>query len=176
MTTSNVRAINSSRKSKSRPVLYYCTVGGRDGSTMTFAPPEIAEETDRIYRAITESQTWGEFRRRMPPQEYASLFDESFSTDPEELAEDPDLAPPANDAKFSCERVPGFCDGDYPRWIAGEQERYVPLEILRKFARREGTFLNGSFWEIPIARRDEILAALRAYGYELHEREDLAFW
>lgn len=176
MSTSNVRSINSSRKSRSRPVLYYCTVGEGDGSAMTFAPPAVAEETDRIYRAITESKTWGEFRRRMPPQEYESLFAESFSADPEELAEDPDLALPADDAEFSCESVPGFCDGDYPQWIAGEQEKYVPVEILREFACRRDTFLNGSFWEIPIARRTEVLAALRTYGYELQEREDLTFW
>jgi len=162
----------SSTNEPSPGILYFRPVG----LSLVFAPPEIAEENDRIYRAITESKTWGEFRRRMPPQEYAALTADSFSTDPEEIAEDPDAAPPLDEEEFSSECVPGFCDGDYPRWIAGEQERYVSIDILQAFGKREYTVLNGPCWRIDQSRRGEVLAALQAEGHELVERDDLEFY
>lgn len=160
------------KRAESPGILYFRPVG----SALVFAPPEIAEENDRIYRAITESQTWGEFRRRMPPQEYVALSADRFSTDPAEIAEDPDAAHPADEEEFSSECVPGFCDGDYPRWIAGEQERYVSMDILSAFGTREDTVHNGPCWRIYADRREEVLAALRAQGHELIEREDLEFY
>lgn len=160
------------QRAKSTGVLYFRSVG----PAIVFAPPEVAEETDRIHRAITESKTWGEFRSRMPPEEYAQLYEETFSSDPEVIAEDPEAAPPPDEEEFSSECVPGFCDGDYPRWIAGEQERYVSVDILRAFGTREHTMLNGSCWRIYENRREEVFAALRRQGYTLVEREDLEFF
>jgi len=111
----------AAKRGQSPYVLYFRTVAFGHEPALVFAPPEVAEEIDCIHGAITESNTWGEFRGRMPPQEYAALYAESFSTDPEVVAEDPEAAHPADDAEFSSEDVPGFCDGDYPRWIAAEQ-------------------------------------------------------
>lgn len=162
----------SSTNAPSPGILYFRSVG----SSLVFAPPEIAEENDRIYRAITESKTWGEFRSRMPPQEYAALTANSFSSDPEEIAEGPEVAPPSDEEEFSSECIPGFCDGDYPRWIAGEQQRYVSRDILQAFGKREYTMLNGPCWRIDESRREEVLAALRAEGHELVERDDLEFY
>ena len=143
---------------------------------LVFAPPDVAVEVDRIHRAIEQSKTWGEFRQRMPTRAYTELYAGRFSDDPEVLAEDPDLATPADGAPFSSSEVPGYCEGDYPLWIASVQERYVPLDLLRKHGTREDSSLNGSFWRVYSPHRDAILDALRARGYELSEREDLNFW
>lgn len=172
MSSIDAPAKNAEARSKLAGALYFRLAG----PALVFAPPEVAEENDRIYRAITESKTWGEFRRRMPPKEYAELTADSFSSDPDEIVENPDAAAPADEEPFSSECVPAFCDGDYPRWIAGEQQRYVSMEILRTFGTREHTFLNGSCWRIYESRREEVLAALRAEGHELIERNDLEFY
>ena len=63
-------------------------------STLVFAPPERAQFIDQVHRAIEESTTWGEFRKRMPKGEYRELFADVFSADPEELEEDEELREP----------------------------------------------------------------------------------
>jgi len=143
---------------------------------LIFASPERAEFVDRLHCAIEDSQTWGEFCRRLPPTEYENLFAEQFSTDAKCIAEDPECAHPADDAPFSSDSVPGYSDGDYPPWLATEQERHLPADVLQSFGTRQSSGLNGRFWSIPSEKRDAILETLRARGYELIERNDLRFW
>lgn len=63
---------------------------------------------------------------------------------PPDVAEDPDVAPPADDEPFSGECVPGYCDGDYPLWVAAVQERYVPEDLLRECGTREDSSFSAS--------------------------------
>ena len=156
--------------------LYFREVGFGHDPALVFAPAGVAEEVDRIHRAIRESKTWGEFRCRMPAAAYAALYADYFSDDPEVFEEDLDAVPPADDEPFSSERVPGYCEGDYPLWIASVQERFLPEDLLQAYGTREDSFLNGSFWRIYSPRRDAMLGALRARGYEVTERADLNFW
>jgi len=156
--------------------LFFREVAFGHNPALVFAPPDVAEEVDRIHRAIEQSKTWGEFRQRMPARDYAHLYADSFSEDPHAIDDDPDMAPPADDEAFSGECVPGYCEGDYPLWIASVQQRYVPEDLLREHGTREDSFLNGSFWRVYSPHREAILGALRARGYELTERADLNFW
>jgi hypothetical protein len=144
------------------------------GGSLIFAPPERALYIDQLHRAIEESKTWGEFRKRLPPGEYRRLFAESFSADPGEA--DKEFQEPTDSQQFSSEDVPGYSEGDYPPWLATEQDVYLPQEILKQFGRRETSAINGGFWNLKPAHRDLIIERLTGLGYKVEEREDLKFW
>jgi hypothetical protein len=142
---------------------------------LVFAPPERALFVDQIHRAIQESTTWGEFRRRMPASEYQQLFEDIFSSDPEVLAEAEDEHEPADEEPFTSDCVPGFSEGDYPPWLAPEQDSCLPSELLEEFATRADTFVNGSFWRLDLKNVTLIVERLRVLGYQAEQREDLKF-
>jgi hypothetical protein len=142
---------------------------------LVFAPPERALFIDRIHRAIEESDTWGEFRKRMPAGEYHKLYEEQFSSDPDVIAEDESAREPGDSEKFPRD-VPGYGDGDYPPWLAQEQGKYVPVEILKEFSKREQSVINGGFWCADAARAKLLIERLTSLGYKVERREDLKFW
>lgn len=157
--------------SQKERVLYYRQ--GHDGG-LVFAPPERALFIDQIHRAIEDSATWGEFRKRMPAGEYQRLYEDIYSSDPEVLAEDEDAREPRDDEPFSHE-VPGYSDGDYPPWLAQQQHRYLPRDVLEEFATEDSSALNGPFWRIDPARTELIVERLRGLGYKVERRDDLKF-
>jgi len=144
-------------------------------SSLVFASPERARFIDQIHCAIVESSTWGEFRQRLPVGEYQNLFAEQFSSDPEIIAEDDSAREPADDEGFPGD-VPGYSDGDYPPWLAPEQGRYLPADVLKEFATREQSSLNGGFWRVDVSRLESIVERLASLGYQVERREDLKFW
>src|SRR5271165_3429578 len=86
-------------------------------ASLVFTSLKRAIENDRLHRGIESSKTWGEFRRAIGPEEYASLYEEVFyKPEPGEKPEDipEDELEPEDDAPFHSDFVPGFCDGDYP--------------------------------------------------------------
>lgn len=143
---------------------------------MVFAPPERAIFVDQIHRAIGESTTWGEFRKRMPAGEYQRLYEDIFSSDSDVIAEADDAREPADDEPFSSDCVPGFSDGDYPPWLAPEQDRYLPSSILNEFATRESSHVNGNFWWFDVERIALITESLQRLGFKVDLRDDLMFW
>lgn len=159
--------------SQTKRILYFRQAPHDD--YLVFAPPERAMFIDQIHRAIEESNTWGEFRKRLPAGEYEKLYQEQFSSDPEEIAEYPDSREPRDDEKFPRD-VPGYCDGDYPPWLAQEQHQYLPRDVLKEFATREDSFLNGFFWRLDPSRAELIVNRLRSLGYIVERRDDLKFW
>ena len=160
--------------SSQRPILYFRQ--SPHMGTLVFAPPKRAELIDQLHRAIEESTTWGEFRRRVPKDEYKELFADVFSTDPEELEEDEELREPGDREEFSCDVVPGYSDGDYPPWVAAEMERYLPDSVIETYGKTDDSMVNGSFLAIDAANREKVLEALKSEGFEVVEREDLQFW
>jgi hypothetical protein len=142
---------------------------------LVFAPPDRALFIDRIHRAISESNTWGEFRQRMPPDEYRKLYAEIYSSDPEVLAEDEDAREPGDGEAFPHD-VPGYCDGDYPPWLAKEQARYLPDDVLNEFAIWDRSVINGRFWRLDAARAELVAERLTRLGYQVERRDDLQFW
>lgn len=144
-------------------VLYY-RVAPHD-TYVVFAPPTRARHVDQIHRAIEESKTWGEFRRRLPEIEYQRLY-----------AKDHEARETADDEPFNSDCVPGYSDGDYPPWLAPEQHRYLPASVLNEFATRGDTFINGSFWRLDATRAAVIMERLQRLGYKVEHRDDLKFW
>jgi hypothetical protein len=142
---------------------------------LVFAPPERALYIDQIHRAIEESSTWGEFRKRLPAGEYHKLYEDQFSSDPDVIAEDENTREPEDGEGFPRD-VPGYCDGDYPPWLAQEQAKYLPADVLKEFATRDQSVINGSFWRVDAARAKLIIERLTNLGYKVEQREDLKFW
>ena len=142
-------------------------------SCVVFALPERAAAVYRIHQAM-ESATWGEFRRKMDPEEYARVFRVMFTADTDTLDDVP--REPEDYEPFSCDSLPGFSDGDYPPWLALELERHLPGAVLKRFATRKLSWVNGPFCRIDVKHRDAILKALADSGLTVEEREDLVFW
>lgn len=107
MSTKKRRKSGEAKEAAPATALWFREVAFGHSPALVFAPPDVAEKVDRIHRAIEQSESWGEFRQRMPTQDYAHLHAGSFSMDPRVIAEDPDRAPPADDESFSGEFVPG---------------------------------------------------------------------
>ena len=164
----------NSAPSGQRPILYFRQTPHM--GTLVFAPPERAELVDCLHHAIEESITWGEFRRRMPKDEYKELFADVFSTDPDELEVDEGAREPGDKEAFSCEAVPGYSDGDYPPWVATEMDRYLPDSVIEAYGRKDDSVLNGSFLSVDAVHREKMIEALKSEGFEVIEREDLDFW
>ena len=83
--------------------------------------------------------------------------------------------PRSTDA-FTSQSVPGYADGDYPPWLQQEMGELLPAELLERFAVREDTWLNGSYWFIPEDNLAAICDALRAQGWKLERAQDLEFY
>jgi hypothetical protein len=142
-------------------------------SCLVFAPLERAAAVDRIHRAL-ESATWGEFRRKMDPEEYARLLQVMSAADTDALDDVP--REPGDHEPFSPDSLPGFSDGDYPPWLALELERNLPNAILKRFATHELSWVNGPFCRIDVKHCDAILKALADSRLTVQKREDLVFW
>ena len=164
---------NPERRSEvhSQRLLYYRQAP--HDSYLVFAPPERALLIDQVHRAIQGSTTWGEFRKRMAAGEYQRLYKDIFSSDPDVIGESEDAREPADDRPFTSACVPGFSDGDYPPWLAPEQDSYLPSELSREFATRANTFVNRSFWRVDPKNVALIVERLKVLGYQAEQREDL---
>ena len=145
-------------------VLFYRVVPHNGG--IVFATPERANLISEIHEAISSSETWGQFRAKMPAEEFERLLASSFE-DAEERPEDDDA--------FCGSSIPGWEEGDYPPWLQQEQERVLPRVVLDDYAERRSTSLNGNYWHIPAEFIDEVCDVLKAMGFALEHRGDMAF-
>ena len=178
----NDKVVGQGAKSAARPAGSHADLVFRRAPHMdalVFTSLDRALEIDRLHRAISQSATWGEFRKRIGREEYERLFEDQFEipepdTDPEDL--DHYNLEPKDDGPFSSDAVPGFCDGDYPPWLAQEIDAHVPRDILERFAKRDSSVLNGSFYRIESKHQEAIIKALTDAGFLVEERKDLEFW
>lgn len=139
------------------------------GDSLVFATLERARDVSQMYDALNQSRTWGEFRRRLPAAAWEQ-FGEAF----EETTDGH-----GDDAPFSPGDLCMYCEGDFPPWLQAEQAAVLPPEILEAYGTRQESVLNGSFWVLDPAREDEVVAALRALGYEVQDSAaagGLTFW
>ena len=155
------RAKTHARKQR---ILFYRMID-LNGSTLVFASPDQAVEHDQIHRALVESKTWREFRRRMPRKEYARL-----------CRENPELRDYADDDEFGSGDIRGVEDAEYPRSIAAIQDSVLPLDLLAEFATHQDAFNCSGWWRIAPERKDELFATLRDRGIKVVERKDLEFY
>jgi hypothetical protein len=77
---------------------------------------------------------------------------------------------------FDASDVPGFSDGDYPRWAQQRMAEVLPADLLVQFAEQQVSMHNGWFWFIPHDRAAELAGALRARGYEVEHTPFLRGW
>jgi hypothetical protein len=146
--------------------LYYRESPANDG--LVFAEPERAKHIARVHHALESSRTWGEFKRKLPSEEYDYIVSVMF-----DYAED---QWPNDSAPFNSEDVPGYCDGDYPAWLQQKVDECVPEEILDKYAENLETTLNGNYYHIEGSDEEAICRDLRALGFQVIRREDLYFY
>ena len=146
------------------PELFYRVSPANGG--LVFAERSRAEFVAQIHRAFEDSRIWDDFRKAMPPDEYASLlqqFDELG--DPRPLADD----------EFEVTSVGAYCDGDYPPWLQAEMGRLLPEEVLREFGRVEVTAINGNYWHIEPGVVAPLVRRLRELGFRVEHAPDLKF-
>jgi hypothetical protein len=124
---------------------------------LVFIPRTRAFELATLQRAVTESKTWGEFQRAIPPKVYA------------EIIEDIDRDINASDPFDPCEV--GYCEGDWPGWPAQEMLDWVPQDIKKEFGKWESSVLNGPFLILQQEKVQEIVAAFEALGFSCKKDE-----
>jgi hypothetical protein len=135
-------------------------VGGEGFECALFAELSKAERVAQIKRALSESKTWGEFRRGLPDGEWEDL--------PIEWDEEP-----PDDYLFSADVIPGYSDGDYPEWLQKTQLEWFPEDLTEKYGGEvASSMLNGPFLELPADRAEEIAEELRLRGHTV-EKTDL---
>lgn len=140
---------------------------GEGQCALVFATPVRAALVDAWERAATESRTWGEFRARVGAIEAARIDREGF--------DDLGRARPANADAFDAEDVPGRADGDWPPWLAAEQEAVLPPALLARFGQTCESVFNGSFVYIDARHEAALLDALASHGIRVRRRDDLCF-
>ena len=124
---------------------------------------ERAEELAATWRAICSASTWGELRGQLPAARWEALV--------KTLEENGDDIP-SNDSAFNPYDIPGLADGDYPEWPAQEMVEWMPREILdQPFSKVELSVQNGEFLTLDPAREVDIVAALRAAGFQCEKNQ-----
>jgi hypothetical protein len=134
---------------------------------LVYACKSEATELDRIYAAIRDSKTWGEFRAAMPRDEYSEIIRRRFDDEGEPR--------PRSRDRFEPEAVPGYFDGDYPRWIQACMDSSLPEDVIRDFGRSSSTRLNGEYLELAPCDRLAINRRLRRHGYRVLDGSHLTF-
>jgi hypothetical protein len=139
--------------------LVYRVGPANDG--VVFATPERARYVANLHDAF-DSKTWGEFRSRIPAEEWEQLaqgFDE----------------PPRPGKRFKSEDVPGFCDGDWPPWLQKEIVQVLPPPLVLKYAEASMTLINGVYFHIRQEDLPELLRELESRGIRATHEPDLEF-
>lgn len=171
-------------------VIKYCANGGLSIDTV-----EGALYDERVHGALRESTTLGEFWLALPWQarrELAEFFADALfnarwgHVDEEDLPDtwadqiDEDCGSPdywaTDQTPFEAERIPGFCDGDWPRWQQQVLDEVLPEDLLQQFAEVQHSVHNGPFWFIPHESAPELTEALRQRGYHVEETPFLRGW
>jgi hypothetical protein len=139
-------------------------VGGDGFQCALFAERDSAEKVAQILAALRQSTTWGEFRAKLPEGEWEDVLQYCFDEDP-----------PADDARFHRDIVPGYADGDYPEWLRSSALEWFPASLIEKHGGWvDTTVLNGDALELPAGKAEAIAEDLRAMGHRV-ERSDLDF-
>ncbi len=132
-----------------------------------FAERAKAESVARIYDACLTATTWGGFKSKLAPEEYAEVLE---NNDLDEAAIDP--AGPFDAAVD----VTGFADGFYPAWLHQDMLTWFPRDLVAKYGGEEALSLhNGEFLVLPADRADEIAADLVGRGHTV-TRSELFFF
>lgn len=139
--------------------LVYRVGDANDG--VVFTTPVCARYVDRLFDAL-DSKTWGEFRRRLPAEEWKRMAD---------LLEEI----PGKDDPLDVADVPGYCDGDWPPWLQKEIFCVLPPPLVKKYAEARMTSINGVYFHIRQEDLPALLAELERRGIHAAHTPDLHF-
>lgn len=124
---------------------------------LIFIPEAEAHRLSQIHCAICSSQTWGEFRERMPSADFQYVTD---------WLADSGYDLPAESDDFCTSDLPGFEDGNWPCFVEQKMFDWLPQDICSCFGRSAQTTLNGPMLVLDVLRVDQILAALACADFE----------
>jgi hypothetical protein len=139
-------------------IVYRMVVGGDGESCVVFAPRAAAEHVAQIRNALYTARTWGEFRAKLPEDEWSKLQSQ--------------LDDRADDERFEPDDIPGYADGGYPEWLRQSQLQWFPEELIEKYDGEVGlTTLNGWVLDLPACHAEDIAEDLRAMGHTVEETD-----
>ena len=128
---------------------------------LVFVDRERARELARIWAGF---DTWGRARAELPPHRWQEILDR--------LAE-AEIAPPAPDAPFDRNLIPGHIDGDWPEWPAEQMLGWMPAELIARFGRSGTGGAGGEYLEFAPRHESALSAALEAAGWTCVKDDDL---
>ena len=134
---------------------------------IVFAEPERAEYIARIHEAFRTAKTWEDLRRELPPEVYSEILIAANGRS--------ELLPVCDEFIFEPECIPGWSDGEYPAWLQQEMQDVLPKQILSTYGKQVSTSVNGTYWNIPEAERENVVGSLTELGFKLEYLPDLAF-
>jgi len=154
--------------------IVYRDICGAD--LVIFANVDTAVHEDAIYTALRESDTWGDFRRRLPAGEWAAIAERISYGDDE--ADDEDRSRwKDDDAPFLRERVQGI-DDSYPpvrsEWL-GQLEDFPNVLIKAHNEVLVASPFHPVHWQIPAECAEMVAAFLREGGYLVERADFLEF-
>ena len=133
-----------------------------------FAAREVAQCAAQIWRAVYESNTWGEFLAALP----APYREQVIDLLGEEL--------PAKDTPFSSDDAPGWeGDGNFlGPWPPQAVLKWFPEDLIDEYGGKVEPNPNGENLELPADAGDRIAEELRARGHRVEKTPsgDLATW
>lgn len=129
---------------------------------LAFADADTAGEEAREIVAIASARTWGEARRVAAHHTWNPASPEYESGAGEHRDDEP----------FDILQLGAVIDGDWPGMVTSRALTLLP-EDLQGFGETPTTVLNGDYLEIPLAAEGELIAALRARGFEVTRDDDL---
>lgn len=138
------------------------------GDEVAFLPRQQALALAQLWRALDSAQTWGQFRRMVPPH----IYDEVVAAvgDNENLADD---GRPFSDAPFDRDDIPGHADGDWPALPARQMLDWMPQAVRERYGRVVSTRFNGDYLAFRARDATAVAEALQALGYTCVRDDDL---
>lgn len=154
--------------SKGRDIVYTpdCYFG------VLFSERDVARRAAQVWRAVGESTTWGEFRKQLPPEDWAQVID---------LFADREKEVPADETIFSSDDLPMWGDdGLYiGLWPPEEAVSWFPEDLLEKYGGHDDSANpNRDQLFLPSDAAEEIADDLRARGHRVERTltGDLPYW
>jgi hypothetical protein len=142
-----------------------------------FADVDTAVHEDAIYSALRESDTWGEFRRRLPAGEWPAIA-QQLAWEDDDLEEDEARSQWQDDnAPFVRKLVQGVEDSYPPvrsRWL-GNPEDFPNVLIKAHNEVLAFSPYHPVHWQIPAACAEAVAAMLREGGYLVERADFLEF-
>jgi hypothetical protein len=167
-------------------ILYGVILDGGN-EELILMPMKAALELAEVQRAIWQSQTWGEFRRRVSVERYNEVLESREALSFAEFIQNerehrPDLSDrdvlaeyqalpiderePSDDDPFAADAIPGVSDGFWPEWPAQQMLAWFPKEIAATYGEVIQSLSNGYFLDLPSRFEDEIVQSLQRCGFD----------